>query len=263
MGLTFNPGRTFIVRPMSTYTIGQVADRTGFTTSALRYYESRGLVSPATRTDSGYRVYDDHAVARLAFIARAKQLGCSLEEIMDLAAIWDGEHCGPVQRRFHELVTAKIDQAHSQMAELAAFASQLQTAAAQLAGPAVDGPCDESCACAAGSGPDRVAAKLASKPDGPPIACTLDVEAMPDRLADWKSILGHASARQRTADGALRVEFASDVLLSELTRLVAAEQSCCAFLSFAITVDQRGIGLEVGGPEGAEELVTAMFGSAA
>ncbi len=44
----------------------------------MRYYEGIGLVAPVTRTDAGYRVYDEHILARLAFIARAKQLGCSL-----------------------------------------------------------------------------------------------------------------------------------------------------------------------------------------
>jgi DNA-binding transcriptional MerR regulator len=73
----------------------------------LRYYEDLGLVAPSARTKAGYRVYDDQALTRLAFIARAKQLGCSLDEVTDLLRIWDGEQCGPVQRRFHELVTEK------------------------------------------------------------------------------------------------------------------------------------------------------------
>ncbi len=101
---------------MSTYTIGEVAERTGFTASALRYYGRRGLLEPSTRTDAGYRLYNEEALARLAFIARAKQLGCSLDEISDLVALWDGERCGPVQRRFHDLVTAKIDAAQHQIA---------------------------------------------------------------------------------------------------------------------------------------------------
>jgi MerR family transcriptional regulator, copper efflux regulator len=133
---------------MSTFTIGQVAERTGFAASALRYYEELGLVVPTERTRAGYRVYDEDAVLRLAFIARAKQLGCTLEEITDLVRIWDGEHCGPVQRRFHDLVTTKLADAEHQIVELTALVEQLQDAAAHLAGPATDGPCDEMCACA-------------------------------------------------------------------------------------------------------------------
>ena len=132
---------------MTTYTIGEVADRTGFSASALRYYEDIGLVEPAARTDAGYRLYDEMTFTRLAFIGRAKQLGCTLEEITYLIGIWDGERCGPVQRQFHELVTTKLAEAEHQIAELAALREQLQHAAAQLSGPATDGPCDESCAC--------------------------------------------------------------------------------------------------------------------
>jgi DNA-binding transcriptional MerR regulator len=134
---------------VSRYSIGETAERSGFSPSALRYYEGIGLVAPATRTDAGYRRYDDDALARLAFIARAKHLGCSLEEITDLVGIWDGERCGPVQRRFHDLVTAKLADAQRQIEELTALTEQLRYAAAQLAGPAVDGPCDAGCACSA------------------------------------------------------------------------------------------------------------------
>ena len=134
---------------MSTYTIGETAERSGFSASALRYYEDIGLVAPATRTDAGYRLYDDDTLARLAFISRAKQLGCSLEEITDLVGIWDGERCGPVQKHFHDLVTSKLADAQRQIAELTALSDQLRQAAAQLAGPAVDGPCSEECACLA------------------------------------------------------------------------------------------------------------------
>lgn len=134
---------------MSTYTIGEAAERSGFSASALRYYEGIGLVVPPTRTGAGYRLYDDGSLARLGFIARAKQLGCTLEEVTDLVGIWDGERCGPVQKRFHDLVTAKLAAAQRQIAELTALSEQLHEAAAQLEGPAIDGPCSEGCACAA------------------------------------------------------------------------------------------------------------------
>jgi len=148
---------------VSTYTIGEAAERSGFSASALRYYEGIGLVAPHTRTGAGYRVYDDDTIARLAFISRAKQLGCSLEEITDLVGIWDGERCGPVQRRFHDLVTAKLADAQRQIAELTALTEQLRHAAAQLAGPAVDGPCNEDCVCLALDGA-LASVELTTKP---------------------------------------------------------------------------------------------------
>ena len=145
--MTFNPASTFTVRDVSTFTIGQVAERSGFSASALRYYEDVGLVTPTARTDAGYRVYDDRVLGRLAFIARAKQLGCSLDEIADLAGVWDGDRCGPVQLRFHALVTDKLCAPPTRIAELIAFASQLKKAAARLDGPPLDGPCGSECVC--------------------------------------------------------------------------------------------------------------------
>jgi DNA-binding transcriptional MerR regulator len=93
---------------VSTYSIGEVSDRSGFPATTLRYYEDIGLVVPAARTAAGYRVYDDGALERLEFVARAKAAGCTLEEVADLVGLWDGGRCGPVQRRLHELVTAKL-----------------------------------------------------------------------------------------------------------------------------------------------------------
>jgi DNA-binding transcriptional MerR regulator len=134
---------------VGSYTIGQTAERSGFSASSLRYYEGLGLIEPCERTAAGYRLYDDRALARLAFIARAKQLGCSLEDIADLVGIWDGERCGPVQKRLHDLVTEKLADAQRQIEELTTFRDQLGEAATRLTGPAVDGPCSEECACLA------------------------------------------------------------------------------------------------------------------
>jgi MerR family transcriptional regulator, copper efflux regulator len=60
-------------------TIKQVAGASGFTPATLRYYVQIGLLPEASRTPAGYRQYDQRTLDRLAFIARAKQLGCSLE----------------------------------------------------------------------------------------------------------------------------------------------------------------------------------------
>jgi MerR family transcriptional regulator, copper efflux regulator len=132
---------------MTSYTIGEVSARSGFPATTLRYYEDIGLVVPATRTAAGYRVYDDGTLDRLAFVARAKQAGCTLEEVADLVELWDGGRCAPVQRRLHDLVTTKLLDTERQVADLEALAEQLRATASRLAGPAVDGPCDAACAC--------------------------------------------------------------------------------------------------------------------
>jgi DNA-binding transcriptional MerR regulator len=245
------------------YTIGEVAERSGFSASALRYYEEIGLVEPSGRSAGGYRLYDDRAMDRLAFISRAKQLGCSLEEITDLAGIWDGQQCAPVQRRFHDLVTQKIRTADAQVGELRVLAEQLRQAAEQLAGEPVDGPCGPDCACVTTTtGPMATfPVKIGATPVDVPIACTLPVGAMPARLAEWEAILSHVRCRSALGATGVRLELDS-VDVAELARLVVAEQECCAFFSFAVTVDGRGIGLEVAVPVGAEGFLADLFGTA-
>ena len=68
--------------------IGTVADRAGVTSKTIRYYESIGLIDPARRTDSGYRVYDERDVQTLRFVHRARSLGFSVSEVADLLALW-------------------------------------------------------------------------------------------------------------------------------------------------------------------------------
>ena len=251
---------------METYTIGQVAGRSGFPASTLRYYEQHGLLEPVGRTDAGYRLYDDRSLARLGFIDRAKQLGCSLEEIVALAELWEADDCGPVQARLHELVTARIDDAQGRSAELIAFTAQLQAAAANLGGTPVDGPCDEGCACltdtAGAGGSESIPVVLGTRGD-PAIACTLPAGEIDGRVEDWQLVLSHVTGRERTPDGGLRLSLDGGVPLGELGRLAVAEQGCCPFFSFAITVDGQGVALEVRAPDDAADFVTAVFGVAA
>jgi DNA-binding transcriptional MerR regulator len=247
---------------MSSYTIGQIAERSGFPATALRFYEGIGLVPPTGRSAGGYRLYDDRTLARLAFIARAKQLGCTLEEITDLVEVWNGDRCDPVQRQLHELVTGKLRDADRQIADLTAFSGQLRVAAAQLSGDPVDGPCDDDCACLHQSSDDSVAVTLTPKPDDEvPIACTLAVGDMGDRLGDWDRVLAAAVRRLALPTGGLRVEFDDTVDVAGLARLAVAEQECCAFFRFAVTVDHRGVALEVDAPSQAHDLIAGLFGT--
>lgn len=62
--------------------VGDVAHRSGFATSALRYYEAQGLIE-AHRTSGGQRRYQRGVLRRLAFIRAASNIGLTLEEIRD------------------------------------------------------------------------------------------------------------------------------------------------------------------------------------
>lgn len=71
-------------------TIGEVSERSGVAPSALRYYESQGLMA-ATRTTGNQRRYQRTVLRRVAFIRSAQRVGLSLEEIIAaLATLPDG-----------------------------------------------------------------------------------------------------------------------------------------------------------------------------
>lgn len=61
-------------------TIGALAARSGVATSALRFYESRGLIE-SVRTSSGHRRYLRSVIRRVAFIVFAQRVGLSLDEV--------------------------------------------------------------------------------------------------------------------------------------------------------------------------------------
>jgi hypothetical protein len=197
----------------------------------------------------------------LAFIARAKQLGCTLEEITDLVVAWDGGECGPIQGRLRRLVASKLTDAQQRTVELVTFTAELQQAAATLERHRPTGPCDDRCGCTtAGVGASLV--MLAAKPaaaSAPPIACTLAADAMPGRLEEWNELLGHVSSRS-VIPGGVRLEFGPASPLDEVVRLAAAEQDCCRFFAFAVTIDARGVGLEIRAPDDGLPVIHAVFG---
>ena len=112
------------------------------------------------------------------------------------------------------------------------------------------------------SPPTIHAVSLSARPAAagePAIACTLSTGSMNGRLADWQALLAHVECREEI-DGGVRSVFAPSVPVDELMRLVAAEQDCCQFFRFVITVDRRGVALEVRAPEDALVIVESMFG---
>jgi MerR family transcriptional regulator, redox-sensitive transcriptional activator SoxR len=71
-------------------TIGEVAERTGVATSALRYYEAEGLIA-AHRTVGSQRRFDREVLRRVSFVRIAQQLGLRLDEIREhLATLPNG-----------------------------------------------------------------------------------------------------------------------------------------------------------------------------
>ena len=65
-------------------TIGKVAERAQVSADSIRFYEREGLIRPARKSESGYRLYTEEAIRRIAFIKQAQECGFSLAEIREL-----------------------------------------------------------------------------------------------------------------------------------------------------------------------------------
>lgn len=95
-------------------TVSEVARRSGFAASALRYYEREGLIR-ATRTGGGQRRFERGVLRRLAFIRAARNVGLSLEEIrVELAGLPDlrtptRADWGRISRSWRQRLTEQID----------------------------------------------------------------------------------------------------------------------------------------------------------
>lgn len=237
---------------MSTYRISQLAERTGVPATTLRFYEAEGLL-PAARTASGYRVYGEGAVERLAFIGTAKHLGLPLEEIAELLPVWESGTCAEVRADLIPRVAARTDQAERRVAELAHFAASLRRALDDLdALPERTSRCDAECVAV-----PAAAVPAAERWRTAPVACSLTAGDVGERAARWRRLLDGAG-HEPIAGGvrlALPVERAAAV-----AELAAAEQECCPFFDFRIHLDGPLLRLEVRAPADGAGLLAELFG---
>ncbi|HVA89742.1 MAG TPA: MerR family transcriptional regulator [Chloroflexota bacterium] len=89
----------------NTLTISAVARRAGLRTSAIRYYESVGLLPTPGRV-SGHRRYDPDVLPRLALIAAAQQMGFTIAEIGALMHGFEADT--PAAIRWQSLAARKL-----------------------------------------------------------------------------------------------------------------------------------------------------------
>ena len=99
--------------------IGEVAARSGFSTSALRFYEKEGLLE-ASRTSGGQRRYPRSVLRRLAFVRAASNVGLSLDEVRAaLATLPAGRTPSKTDwRRLSESWRARLDEQISALQDL-------------------------------------------------------------------------------------------------------------------------------------------------
>jgi DNA-binding transcriptional MerR regulator len=210
--------------------ISELADAVGVAASTVRYYERIGLVPEPDRTASGYRVYSADAEARLRFIVRGKALGLTLAQVGELLGVWDGTNCAPTQEHLLGLLAEKQTEVAAHIAELRRFSEQLREVQEQLGSKPAPATCSPELDCCA----PAIAA--------PAIACTLDSDAMADRMTELAQLFGDALVGRETTGDGIRFRFAAGPGVEEHVRdLARREQMCCSFFSFAIEVHDHEV----------------------
>jgi Cu(I)-responsive transcriptional regulator len=112
--------------------IGQVAQASGVSQRMVRHYESIGLIPRPPRLDSNYRDYGETDLHRLRFIANARDLGFTIEEISELLALWSDEARASAEVK--RLALARADALREKALKLEAMRATLIDLASRCSG---------------------------------------------------------------------------------------------------------------------------------
>lgn len=105
--------------------IGEVAAISGLPVKTIRYYEEIGLLTPTVeRSQSGYRLFTQSVLNRLAFIKRSQSLGLSLSEVQQILQVHDHGQlpCGEVKQHLE----TKVADINQQIEALETLKTELQ-----------------------------------------------------------------------------------------------------------------------------------------
>jgi MerR family mercuric resistance operon transcriptional regulator/MerR family gold-responsive transcriptional activator of gol and ges genes len=105
-------------------TVGKVARQAGVNLQTVLYYERRRLLSPARRSDSGYRLYTPETVRVIRFIKNAQALGFTLDEVAKLLRLRVNHRsqCESVKRQ----ARARLKMVHEKITGLRAMERTLK-----------------------------------------------------------------------------------------------------------------------------------------
>lgn len=114
------------------FRIGDLARLTNTKVVTIRYYESIGLMPASERSSANYRLYGKAQLDRLRFIRRCRDLGFSLDQIADLAALSSDRQrpCSEVDA----LTRSHLADVEAKIADLNALAAELRKIGAQCHG---------------------------------------------------------------------------------------------------------------------------------
>ncbi len=98
------------------FTIGTLAKKAGVNVETIRFYQRRGLLVQPVKPFNGVRHYTEGDVLRVRFIKQGQKIGFSLDEILELLSLEDGQHCREAKEialRKLTLIRERIENLHT------------------------------------------------------------------------------------------------------------------------------------------------------
>jgi len=114
------------------YKISDAAKLADLTVKTVRYYADIGLVEPAGRSGSGYRLYAEPDIAKLGFVRRARRYSFSIEQCRELLSLYEDDQRPSAEVK--RITLEKIDEIDWRLAELQALRDELQHLAGSCQG---------------------------------------------------------------------------------------------------------------------------------
>ena len=106
--------------------VGDLAKRAGKSVRALHLYEELGLLTPAGRSQGGFRLYDESALRQIRWIELLQESGFTLHEIQTLRREWQTTHYGPeAMRVLREAFQTRLTETREQVDRLQALEREL------------------------------------------------------------------------------------------------------------------------------------------
>jgi DNA-binding transcriptional MerR regulator len=119
------------------FSIGEAARRSGCSVATIRYYEEIGLISKASRSAAGRRVFTRADIERLRLIRRLRSMEFSVESIRDLMRAMTGAHtCLDVR----DIAAAQLDIVQTRRREVDSLERTLAGMAGRCSTLCADGP---------------------------------------------------------------------------------------------------------------------------
>ncbi|WP_061535199.1 Cu(I)-responsive transcriptional regulator [Collimonas arenae] len=114
--------------------IGDAALASGVSAKMIRHYEEIGLIPKASRTDAGYRTYNERDIHLLRFIRQSRLLGFSMKQIAELIGLWLDQ--SRPSSKVKQLALTHIGELDDKIRELQAMKATLEKLACHCHGDA-------------------------------------------------------------------------------------------------------------------------------